>query len=549
MSLSKAVFAALLSISCSAHGYQAADSNAAAQTIAIGDFAGDWEGEVQTPRWPLYLSIRIPADSGQRGELSALGTNIPLVDIRTDEGTLAMTLEGPWEAPPTITLTRNRNGLRGFWTEGGEAMPIALTPIPDYPEPVDRAAAWRQDIGALSDRFLRFDRSFPASARQEFIERMNRVSAGIAEMDDAEILIALSQAVALSGNAHTRLYLLRRKTVLDRLPIRLWWFENELRIVRASEQYADHLGCRVDRIAGMDAGTARETAATAFAGNRSWTDYKSVYFLTSADALIGLGIADEAGPVAFELSGCAGAGTIAFPRQPATRSEEVIEAWQDLSPLSEPEPGWLQVLGQQAAPPAYLGRPDENYWYRRFASSDLLYVQINRAEAMNSESIGDFSERLLADMARNRPAALVLDLRFNTGGDGSLFEDMMAALEEESRGLDRFIITGRATFSAGLTIAARWQEAGNITIVGEPVGDSLDYWAEGGNIILPNSRVSAHFANGAHSYSPAPCPDETYCFDLNIDDLQPDLPIAMTWEQYVAGRDPALEAIIARIGG
>ncbi|QLC26252.1 hypothetical protein HFP57_15265 [Parasphingopyxis algicola] len=550
MQCPKIGIAALLALSCTASAHQASDPAAPARHVnASHDFAGEWEGEIETPRWPLYVSMRIAADGAGPHELVALGSIIPLTDFRTTEDGIALTVDGPWEAPPEISLARNADALSGFWHEGGDDMPVALTPIPDYPEPANRQQAWLQDIDALSNRFLRFDRTLSPSARREFLERMANVSAGIAERTDPEIMIALSRAVALSGNAHTRLYLLRRKTVLDRLPIRLWWFGDELRIVRASDQYAHYLGCRVETIAGVDPETAREAAATAFAGNDSWTDYKSVYFLTSADALTGLGIVDTNPSVAFDLSDCATEGSVVFQRQDTPRSEEVIEAWHDLTPLAETEPGWQQVLERNSQLPDYLSRPDQNYWYRRFEDSGLLYVQINRAEAMDAESISDFGERLLADLREDRPAALALDVRFNTGGDGSLFEELMAALEEESRGLARFVITGRATFSAGLTIAARWQEAGDVTIVGEPVGDALDYWAEGGNIILPNSGISAHFANGAHSYSPAPCPDQTYCFDLSIDDLQPDLPVDMTWAQYVAGRDPALDAIVARIGG
>lgn len=543
VSLPKTIAAALLIVSCSAQAYQAADPEQTLQQTAAQDFAGQWEGEVQTQQWPFYISVRIPADGRQNAELNALGTTMLLVDRRTENGGIAMTLQGPWESPPTISLSRNGDSLAGFWREGDASMPISLVPLPDYPAPANREEAWVQDINALSNRFLHFDRTFSPTARREFLGRMDRIANAISGMMDAEIMIALAQAAALSGNAHTRLYLLRRKTVLDRLPVRLWWFDGELRIIRTSERYSGYLGCRVDAISGVEAEDAHRTAASAFAGNESWARYKSVYYLSSADALAGLGIVDENESIELQLADCASAGSVAIRRQAAVRFDGVTEAWHDLSPRSPSETGWQQTLGGRAEMPLYLSRPNDHYWFARPEGPDLLYVQVNRAEPMDAESVEDFSARLLGDFRQNQPAALVIDLRFNTGGNGAVLEDLMETLETESRDIDRFVITGRATFSAGIMMAARWQEAGGVTIVGEPVGDSLDYWAEGGNIILPNSQLYAHFANGAHSYSPAPCPDENYCFDLSIEDLDPDLPVSMTWAQYIAGRDPAFEAI------
>jgi hypothetical protein len=65
---------------------------------------------------------------------------------------------------------------------------------------------------------------------------------------------------------------------------------------------------------------------------------------------------------------------------------------------------------------------------------------------------------------------------------------------------------------------------------------------------LPNSRINAHFANGAHRYSPAPCPPDTYCHDLSVISVAPDVPVWTTWAEYRKGRDRALEAILGRLG-
>jgi hypothetical protein len=47
-------------------------------------------------------------------------------------------------------------------------------------------------------------------------------------------------------------------------------------------------------------------------------------------------------------------------------------------------------------------------------------------------------------------AALIVDLRFNTGGDGNVGRQMMDHLQAASTSRRVFVIVGRTTFSAGL---------------------------------------------------------------------------------------------------
>jgi hypothetical protein len=105
-------------------------------------------------------------------------------------------------------------------------------------------------------------------------------------------------------------------------------------------------------------------------------------------------------------------------------------------------------------------------------------------------------------------------------------------------------LVGRATFSAGISHAVQLRLAG-ARLVGEPVGDRLDLWSEGGNVILPHSKLAAHYANGLHSYSKAPIPPGVTPFlDMDVAGLDPDVAVEPTFAEYRAGRDPVLEAAV-----
>ena len=111
-----------------------------------------------------------------------------------------------------------------------------------------------------------------------------------------------------------------------------------------------------------------------------------------------------------------------------------------------------------------------------------------------------------------------------------------------------FVIVGRCTFSARFYHAAQMKQLSQAIFVGEPVSDRLDYWAEGGRIVLPNSGVAIWYSNGFHRYSRVDHPEgQPYFGQLSIRDLSPDTLTRLTSADYLAGRDPALAAIVARL--
>jgi hypothetical protein len=86
-----------------------------------------------------------------------------------------------------------------------------------------------------------------------------------------------------------------------------------------------------------------------------------------------------------------------------------------------------------------------------------------------------------------------------------------------------------------------------VRIVGEPVGDRLEFWAEGGVRELPGVGAKLLMATERHNYRSG-CP-EADCHapirdhPIRISSLEPDLPAPMRFSDFIAGRDPAMEAI------
>ena len=234
-----------------------------------------------------------------------------------------------------------------------------------------------------------------------------------------------------------------------------------------------------------------------------------------------------------------------IPGEPA---KGPTESWWALSPLHpEVGEGWARALPEDTAElPLYLRNATRNYWFEYLPSDSLLYFQLNRAEESEEELFEVFQDRLLAAITVRQPRRVVVDLRFNTGGNLFMAYPLFRKLAELPFAQERgrlFVITGRSTFSAGVFHTAHLKAATKAVIVGEPAGDALDFWAEGGNVVLPNSGLTLHYADRFHAYSTENYPEfEPHLFiDMDVPDIQPDIPVSLSAAAFFAGRDPALE--------
>ena len=515
---------------------------AAATGVGMG---GDWEGEANGPdRWPLFLTLQLrDGASGRTGRLLMLGQTIELGSVGNASDAFTASIG---DAPNTLRLEGRieSDRLVGRLTQGSTTLTFVLQRIPALAAPANRVEAWRQDLDALGQRLPLWDRSFSAEERARFDSALALLRQDLPRLNDQQIMARIAAAVALSHNAHTRLYLLRVRTAVRFLPVRLWWFRDQLRIAAADAAHASLLGCRVTAIDGHAVTKARAMVAPAFAGNRSWTDYMTSYSLASSDMLHGFGVSPSAEGVTYQLSDCAVRGPVRLEPLPLERLNRTVEAWWDLAP-DRTQPGWRQVLQERRVrTPLFLQRTDRSYWHADIPDERIFYVQYNRAAEMDGEPLEAYAQRVARDLERSDATAFVLDLRYNTGGNTNLARDLMHSLQERTSGMRRFVITGRATFSAGIVHAAQWRNLPNVTFVGEPVGDDRDFWSEGGNVILPHSGLAAHFGNGFHSLSPAPCPQGLHCVDESVRELTPDIAISPSWSDYATGRDAEMVAII-----
>lgn len=534
-----------------------------------GTLEGEWEGFVETTRQTVFLALRFDETTVQ-----LFGNRLPLDDLERSGDSVSFLVDlGPQQLAfsGTMQATRASGGsgaaeparriagrVLASLPGGGEPpteFEFELFRLPDVDLSSTRLEQWEQDIAHVRSRFLRYDRSYTPSARTRAVEMLAQLEQNLPGLDDFEIVAAVSRIAAAADNAHTRLYLLRNRTVMGRVPLRLWWFADGLFVIRARERDADVVGCRVDGIGGQPTARVREAVSQLFAGNESWSDYKSAYFLTAPGALRGAGVSQDTTSIRFDLRCADRSRVLVLESEPLGRLDRPTENWKNLSPAYEGEVELLGAAGSRwsrplrgVRTPPYLMHPGRNYWLETLAGHGALYVHYARSQNDDDGvSFDDFGDRVLEVLDRPDIDAVIVDLRFNTGGNLGTGEGFFRRLTEhrDLTGSGRLLVlTDQATFSAGLFHAAQLRAAGG-TLIGRAPGDRMDFWAEGGNVVLPHSGYTLHFSNGYHSYSGNPDPGVEKLFrSLSVPSLVPDIRVLATSAQYFGGEDPLLDAAL-----
>jgi len=397
---------------------------------------GKWEGAYSESRRMIVFGIDFESET--KGMLQILGQQIGVTATRGDGG-LEIRTGG---TDPTVFFGKQEGDvITGEMRDGTTILHFRMEREPLLPHPGSRAEAWQQDLDFAQRKLLRLETSFTSQSRQQFVRSIAELRASAATLDDPHLIVRLARIIAALGNAHTRLYLLRNRTDLRGLRVRVWWFRDQLYVVRTSPERTSLLGCEVLRIGEVPVLRARQMVDDLYAGSKGWRGYMSTYTLTSPEILYGADIIPFMESIRWEFV-CNGEKlSVDLKPLPLRHSTAPVESWWDLAPDA---PQTMEGAKGMALPvvPLYLRHPDRPYWFEYLPDVAVLYFQYFRSSADPQHPVAQFQEELLKALADHPKAALIVDLRFNTGGNGDVGKQMMADIEAASTLRKVYVITG-----------------------------------------------------------------------------------------------------------
>jgi hypothetical protein len=398
------------------------------------------------------------------------------------------------------------------------------------------AAPGPADVAAMRT-YVERNLAYTPARRTEALRRIALLP-GLARTP-ARFELEVAHIAALADNGHSALLPPQWASRYRRSPVHLGLFADGLYIVSAPADWAQLVGRPVLRVNGRDWREIRTAYARYQGGLPSFRDQFVTLFMELPALLAAAGFGNDPGQVTYTLLTRTG------------RAERVVVP-ATLSPYEgdavftgRPALFDAAAMLPQERVPLYLRAPDRIYRLAFPEGLDGAFVQL---KAVRGPGLAQFLEATLETLRRRRPRIIVVDLRFNIGGDLNIARDFMQALPALAR--DRvYAITSGRTFSAAISSLGYLKQAAGdrLTIVGEPIGDRLEFWAEGDIMQLPGLGAMILYANERHNYMTG-CPERD-CHGsirehpIRVRSLQPDIPVALTWADVQAGRDPAMIAI------
>jgi hypothetical protein len=422
-------------------------------------------------------------------------------------------------------------------------------PAPPARQPETPDERWRQDVHYLAAQLPRLHVDLFHTVDQGAFERaIAELDGAISELGDFEITMEILRIVAMVGDAHTRAT--PPSSVLVHLyPLKLYWLQDGFYVVGATPEYEKAVGARLVRIG--DAAVEDVYAAVApYVAHETETGLRDDVwlYLLCPEVHQTLNIVDggQVGRYTFEKPD----GTQFSLDLTAVTSEAYFANVPETLPAGE----LLHTRNQ-----------DRFYWSTYLEGTRTVYFQYNKGQDMETESLRGFADELF-DLLDAHPAErLVIDMRHNGGGDEGPFWSFVNRLAEHPLNEEGrlFVIVGRGTYSSAVLNVALLQRKTEAIFVGESPSSTLDHYGQFNSFLLPNSRIRVDYSTtyftrslglgemaigdwlGAFGHSSRRFPAN----DANLKPFVPDVLAEPTLDDYLLGRDPALEAVWAYTDG
>ena len=373
---------------------------------------------------------------------------------------------------------------------------------------------WQGDLHYFATEIAkRHKNAFHHVTKDEFDRDVSALSAAIPSLHADAIVVGLLKLTAKIGDGHT---FIRLPAEYARYPLQFYWFGDDLRVIATTADYQRALGTRVVTVGSSSVRNTLERVRSIISQDENEWLIRRVapHLLVYPAVLHGLGLTEES------------------PTAPYTFQNDAGETFQlELKTVGQDaKVGWLPAAKKT---PLYREKPDETFWFTHLADSKAVYVNFR-----TYDSLARHVKELFEFIDRHTPKRLVIDLRQNGGGDYTAgryyFLRKLKAHPVFSKPGNVYVLAGRATFSAAMVNAIDFQKA-NAILVGEPIGEKPNSYQEGRNMTLPHSSLKVNYSVRYYKF-----------LDKDQPAVFPDKTIEAGWPDYLAGRDPVLEWVLAQ---
>jgi C-terminal processing protease CtpA/Prc len=182
------------------------------------------------------------------------------------------------------------------------------------------------------------------------------------------------------------------------------------------------------------------------------------------------------------------------------------------------------------------------------AVDNVYYIQYNKCisrekppygfkgELKKLPSFQEFQEKILKTATKRSFDKIIVDLRFNTGGNSSQGTELIEKMAEIKKINERgklYVILGRFTFSSAIINAMDFSNKTQAIFVGEETSGKPNHYGEVRSFTLPNSGLNINYSTKYFKRS-----------EKNLKTITPDHIIETSFKDFKEGKDPVYDWII-----
>ena len=364
---------------------------------------------------------------------------------------------------------------------------------------MSRDAGWRYDLSILAQEVHRkgFNPQLyvhrPVTPEQ-FDAQVRELNDAIPRLTDGQVVLAMMKLMVSLQDGHSAVWDFGENPLFRAaLPLQFFWFEEGLFVTAADPKYRNLLGAQVQKIDGRAAEEILQAMAPYINrdhGNPQVTKTRAPYLIRKLPLLYAGGFVEDPNRVTLTLRDLAG-----VTRDVIVESDtKAPEIWNTLPA----PPSWVTFTSTLESPPLYLRHMDKAQWFEYLPDQKTVYFQFNGVRNDPGESLPGFAQKLIEFVEGNEVERLIIDMRWNNGGNTTLGQPLLLSLIANKKVNQKgklYVIIGRRTYSAAQNMATYFERYTNAIFVGEPTGSSPNFVGEENAITLPYSKVMANVSH------------------------------------------------------
>jgi len=436
----------------------------------------------------------------------------------------------------------------------GIAACVAVLTTVSAPAGAASLADWRADMAALlKDIRAVHPDPFTKTGELTFMRRYADFMSALPGLTEEQRVVGAMKLVALVGDGHTQLEP-NDPAFAYWYPVRIYEFTDGYFITSAFKDVRELAGAQLLKVAGRPApeviGRARELSSA----DNGFGLMEYLAPLHSAALMKGLGYAQANGDLEVEVK--LASGKVATRKLTPRKTNDARYAPDDSSfdwrfaaetigpPLGTPD-DWISAYKELPAsafrtpgptrPPHLMLR--RALYAQALPAQDAYYIMANVVNDSADETFEGFFARAMRAVEAQKPRRLIIDLRYNVGGDGSRVPALIHSFIQRANDppwRELYLLTGRKTFSAGIMMAQGFMDNVDVSVVGEPMGAALNSYGDATEILYERVHLRLHVSTVYHLSD-----------GFNLREYSPvDLPAPFSFSDWSAGRDPAVDPIL-----